>query len=138
MAFRKKVRIYFDQGDPAHIAFHGQHTVIIQRVMEEYVESLGIPWKEWYDSKELFLPVAGFNIQFKKPLYPGKEYTVKIQFVSIGRTSVKTEGEILSLQNEDLCCSVSAAYVCVKSDTFQPRPFPEHWIPLLKKAVTAS
>ena len=135
MAFRKKVRIYFDQGDPAHIAFHGQHTIITQRVMEEYVESLGIPWKEWYDNKELFLPVAQFNIQFKKPLYPGKEYLVEVQFVHIGRSSIKTEGRILTLQDENICCTISAAYVCVGSDNFKSRPFPKHWVPLLKAAL---
>ena len=135
MAFRKKVRIYFDQGDPAHIAFHGQHTIIIQRVMEEYVESLGIPWKEWYDNKKLFLPVVQFNIQFKKPLYPGKEYWVDVQFVHIGRSSIKTEGQIFTLQGEEKCCTISTAYVCVNSDNFKPRSFPKHWVPLLKSAL---
>ena len=134
MAFRKKVRIYFDQGDPAHIAFHGQHTIITQRVMEEYVESLGILWEEWYDNKDLFLPVAQFNIQFKKPLYPGKEYLVEVQFIHIGRSSIKTDCKILNLKDE-VCCCISVVYVCVGSDSFKPQPFPEHWMPLLKKAL---
>ena len=137
MAFRKKIRIYFDQGDPAHIAFHGQHTILAQRVMEEYIESLGISWGEWYGSKERFFPVAKFTIEFKKPLFPGRHYFVDVQFTHLGRTSLKVEYKILSLK-EELCCSIETVYVCVEGRDFRPKPFPKRWRPLLEKAVSDS
>ena len=137
MAFRKKVRIYFDQGDPAHIAFHGQHTIIAQRVMEEYVENIGIPWKEWYASKDIFLPVVEFLIQFKKPLHPGEEYFVDVQFEKVGHKSLTTKYKILSLK-EEVCCLIKAVYVCVDARLFKSQAFPKHWLPLLQKEAGSS
>ena len=134
MDFKKKVRVYFDQGDPARIAFHGQHTLIAQRVLEEYVEYLGIPWKEWFDNRDFFFPVAQFNISFKKPLYPGREYDVSAQFVRLGRTSIEANYKIFNSKKE-LCCNITAVYVCVGLNNFKPMPFPKRWIPLLKKSL---
>ena len=134
MSFRKKVRIYFDQGDPANIAFHGQHTLIVQRVMEDYIQKIGIPWKSWYRNKNIFIPVVHYDIHFKKPLIPGEEYFVDIQLNRIGTSSLTVNYKILSLE-EKLCCSVLATYVCVSAKKFTPRPFPKKWKILLQKAI---
>ena len=134
MSFRKKIRIYFDQGDPANIAFHGQHTLIVQRVMEDYIQKIGIPWKSWYRNRSIFIPVVHYDIHFKKPLIPGKEYFVEIQLSRLGTSSLTVAYKILSLK-EVLCCSVLATYVCVSSKKFKPRPFPKKWKTLLQKAI---
>lgn len=133
MPFRKKIRIYFDQGDPANIAFHGQHTLIVQRVMEEYIQKIGIPWKSWYKNKDIFIPVVHYNIHFKKPLIPGDEYFVDIQFTHVGTSSLKVNYKILTLK-EVTCCNVVAVYVCVDSKKFKSRPFPTRWKSCLQKA----
>ena len=135
MGFRKKIRIYFDQGDPAHIAFHGQHTIIAQRVMEEYIESLGIPWKEWYGDKTRFFPVVKFEISFKKPLYPGSNYFVDVRFKALGKSSL-TVGYTISSLEEEICCEIEAVYVCVEGPQFQASSFPKHWRPLLEKEIS--
>lgn len=134
MPFRKKIRIYFDQGDPANIAFHGQHTIIAQRVMEDYIQDLGIPWEDWYRNKDLFIPVVHYDIQFKKPLIPGNEYFVEVQIEAVGISSVSVNYKILSLKEED-CCLISATYVCVSSKEFKSQPLPEKWKSLLENAL---
>ena len=134
MPFRKKVRIYFDQGDPANIAFHGQHTIIAQRVMEEFICQIGIPWKDWYRSHELFIPVVRYDIHFKKPLIPGDEYFVDVQLARVGESSLTIDYNILNLK-EVLCCSILAVYVCVSAKKWKSRPFPKEWKALLTKAM---
>ena len=136
MPFRKKVRVYFDQGDPAQIAFYGEHSIIVQRVMEDYIRALGIPWDEWYANKEIFMPVVKLRNEYKKPLFPGREYTAELQVAHIGKSSVGFSYKILSLK-EELCCTVDAVYVCVDRSLLKSRPLPENWAALLKKALEA-
>lgn len=128
------MQIYFDQGDPANIAFHGQHTLIVQRVMEDYIQKIGIPWKDWYKNKEIFIPVVHYNIHFKKPLIPGEEYFVDVHFTRVGNSSLTVDYKILSLK-ETVCCTVLAVYVCVDAGKFKSRPFPTKWRSCLQKAM---
>lgn len=134
MPFRKKVRVYFDQGDPANIAFHGQHTIIAQRVMEEYIQQIGIPWKDWYSNKDLFMPVVHYDIHFKKPLIPGEEYFVELEFTRLGKSSLTVDYKILDLK-EVVCCSILTTYVCVSTKDRKSRAFPEKWKSLLEKVI---
>ena len=134
MPFRKKVRIYFDQGDPANVAFHGQHTIIAQRVMEEYIRQIGIPWKDWYRNKDIFIPVVHYDIHFKKPLIPGEEYFVDVQLARVGKSSLTVNYKILSLE-EVLCCSILTTYVCVSAKEWKSQPFPKEWKLFLQKAM---
>ena len=132
MPFRKKVRIYFDQGDPAQVAFYGQHSIIVQRVMEDCIPLLGIPWKDWYGNKNLFMPIVKLHNEYKKPLLPGKDYIVEILITHVGKSSLGCSYKIFSLKKE-LCCTVSAVYVCTDRLLWKSRPFPKKWLPLLKK-----
>jgi len=132
MSFRKQVKVYFDQGDPARIAFHGQHSIIVQRVLEEYIPSIGIPWEEWFENHNLFMPVVRLNHEYKKPLIPGKTYTVEIQITHVGTSSVGCRYKILDIK-EDVCCVIEAVYVCVSRDHFKSKPLPKKWVSLLKE-----
>lgn len=134
MPFRKKVRIYFDQGDPAQIAFYGQHSIIVQRVMEDYIRSLGIPWESWYKSERLFMPVVRLRNEYKKPLFPGEEYIAELQVTHVGKSSVGFFYKILTLK-EELCCVVEAVYVCSDRRRMKSRPLPPEWVIILKKAL---
>ncbi len=131
MAFKKKVKIYFDQGDPARITFHGQHSIIVQRVMEEYISFIGIPWADWFENEDLFMPVVKLNNEYKKPLFPGKEYFVELHIVHIGTSSLGFTYKILTLK-EEVCCIVEAVYVCVDRVHFKSKPLPKKWVSLLK------
>ena len=132
MPFRKKIKIYFDQGDPAHIAFHGQHTIIAQRVMESYVQEIGIDWKDWYDNKEYFMPVVRHDIHFIKPLYPGREYFVEVRFVKLGHSSLTVNYKIVS-PKEELCCRILAVYVCASAKKFKACAFPKDLRKVIEK-----
>ncbi len=137
MAFRKKVRIYFDQGDPARIAFYGQHSIIVQRVMEEYIPSIGIPWEDWFGNNELFMPVVKLNNVYKKPLFPGKEYIVEFSIIHVGKSSVGCNYNILNLK-EEICCVINIVYVCVDGTHLKSRPLPKKWSLILEKHKTPS
>ncbi len=134
MPFRKKVRIYFDQGDPAQIAFYGQHSIIVQRVMEDYIRALGISWEGWYKSDQLFMPVVRLRNEYKKPLFPGEEYIAELQVAHVGKSSVGFLYKILTLK-EELCCIVEAVYVCADRRRLKSRPLPPEWASILKKAL---
>ncbi|MGI9548759.1 MAG: acyl-CoA thioesterase [Bdellovibrionales bacterium] len=132
MAFRKQVKIYFDQGDPARIVFHGQHSIIVQRVLEDFIPEIGIPWEDYFDNKDIFMPLVRLNHEFKKPLYPGETYNVEIQIQHIGRSSLKFEYQILDLKDA-CCCVIESVYVCTNPKNFKSKPLPEKWVELLKK-----
>ena len=124
MTFKKKVRLYFDQCDPAAVAFHGQHGVIAQRVFEDSLSRMGISWDEWFASKVLFFPVTQLNIKYTKPLFPGKEYLIKMRLIYLGKSSLHGSYRILTGKGA-LCCSVFAVYVCVNKAKMKSRPFPK-------------
>ena len=133
MSYRKKIQVYFDQGDPANITFHGEHPVIAQRVFEEcVVKKFGISWNDWFRNSEFVMPVVKLHTDYKKPLHPGEEYFVDLIVTYVGQSSIRCEYKILTLKEEN-CCSISAAYVCVDRKTFKSRPLPEKWVPILKK-----
>ena len=135
MVYRKKVRVYFDQGDPANITFHGEHPVIAQRVFEEYlVEKCKIPWDDWFRNPDLSMPVVKLHTDYLKPLHPGREYFVEARLTRIGTSSLHCEYKILNLK-EEKCCFISAAYVCVDQKTFKSRPLPKDWLAILKEHV---
>lgn len=131
MAFRKTVRIYFDQGDPANITFHGQHSLITQRVMEEYICELGIPWDEWFMNKDFFFPVVQINNTYLQRVFPGREYLVDVRVVHVGKSSLACHYKILTLE-EEICYKVDATYVCVNREPFEAIPIPEKWAKILK------
>ena len=137
MAFRKKVKIYFDQGDPARIAFHGEHSIIVQRVLEEYIPSIGISWEDWFSNNEVFMPIVKLNNEYKKPLYPGKEYIVELNLTHVGKSSVGCGYRILTLE-EEACCIVEAVYVCVDKTSFKSKALPKKWQTILKENQTPS
>lgn len=133
MSMQKRVTVYFDQGDPANIAFHGEHPVIAQRVFENYVVTkLGVSWDEWFRNPEFIMPVVKLYTDYKKPLHPGRDYNVNVMITRIGRSSIHCNYKILTLENEE-CCSIDASYVCVDRKTFKSRPLPEKWLPAFKK-----
>ena len=134
MGLKKKVRVYFDQGDPANIAFHGQHSIITQRVMEEYLVQLGIDWDEWFMNKDFFFPVLQINTSYKKVVLPGKEYWIDVKIVKVGNSSLSCNYKILTLDKEEVCCEVNAIYVCVDRIPFTSRAIPDHWRKILKAA----
>ena len=116
------------------MAFHGQHTIIAQRVMEEYIRQIGIPWKDWYRNKDIFIPVVHYDIHFKKPLIPGEEYFVDVQLARVGKSSLTVDYKILSLE-EALYCSILTTYVCVSAKEWKSQPFPKEWKSYLQKAM---
>ena len=133
MSFRKKITVYFDQGDPANIAFHGEHPVIAQRVFEEYVvKKFDIPWDSWFRNPKFIMPIVKLHTDYKKPLHPGKDYFVDVMVSRVGRSSVHCSYKIFTLKEEE-CCSIEASYVCVDKESFKSRPLPEEWISILKK-----
>lgn len=132
MKFRKKVRTFFDQGDPANIVFHGQHSIIVQRVLEAYIPELGISWDDWFKNKKIFMPVVQLNNEYKKPLHPGRDYFVEVQVHHVGTSSVGCYYRILDLK-EEVCCVVTAIYVCVEKSTFKSCNLPDAWRAILEK-----
>ena len=136
MTFTKKVRLYFDQCDPAAVAFHGQHSLIAQRVFEDSLSKMGISWTEWFAGRTLFFPVAQLNIKYTKPLFPGKEYLVRLRLVYLGKSSLHGSYRILN-SDRILCCSLFAVYVCVNKEKMKSRPFPKPLASRLKSFIKA-
>ena len=134
MSFKKKVKLYFDQADPGGVAFHGQHSNMAQRVFEDYLPTLGISWEEWFANTELFFPVVQLNIKYTKPLFPGKEYLIQMDFTYMGRSSLHGSYKIFNMKKE-LCCSLFVVYVCVNKTQFQSQPFPKKLVTLLRPAI---
>ena len=112
MSFTKKVKLYFDQADPGGVAFHGQHSNMAQRVFEDYLPTLGISWEEWFANTELFFPVVQLNIKYTKPLFPGKEYLIQMDFTYMGRSSLHGSYKIFNMKQRALLLFVCGVCVC--------------------------
>ena len=101
--FEKPIRVHFSNCDPAGIVFHPQYFVLINELMEDFLEDVaGVGFIE-IRRYGVGFPVVSVKTQFTKPSRPsdrlmGQVWVEKIGDKSIAPYVVESESEFLQIR----------------------------------------
>lgn len=123
MTFIRDVTPRFSQLDPAGILFFGEVFPLCAGVYEDFIQSLGFGWEEWFSHPETASPVKHAEAEYFKPLRGGQVYEVCVDILSL-RTSA-FEVEFTLKQGETLHCRVRIVHVFISKATGAKIPIPD-------------
>ncbi len=123
MTFIREVTPRFSQLDPAGILFFGEVFPLCAGVYEDFIQSLGFRWADWFNHPETASPVKHAEAEYFKPLRGGQVYEVCVDILSL-RTSA-FEVQFSLTQGEALHCRVRIVHVFISKATGAKMPIPE-------------
>ncbi|MCB0422389.1 MAG: acyl-CoA thioesterase [Bdellovibrionales bacterium] len=111
MSFSKEIFIHFDEGDPAGILFFGNIFAFAHRAIEEMLAESQVGWKKWFATPGYGAPLRHVEAEFINPLLPGQTYSVTVEVIKVGASSVQFE--TLFHQGQTPCAKVKTSHVFV-------------------------
>ena len=123
MTFIREITPRFSQLDPAGILFFGEVFPICAGVYEDFIQSLGFGWDEWFNHPETASPVKHAEAEYFRPLRGGQVYQVCVDILSL-RTSA-FEVEFALKQDDNLHCRVRIVHVFISKASGGKIPIPE-------------
>lgn len=122
MTFICEITPRFSQLDPAGILFFGEVFPICAGVYEDFLQSLGFGWDEWFRHPETASPVRQANAEYFHPLRGGQVYSVAVEVVSLSTSAFALE---YSLRQQDaLHCRVRIVHVFISKTSGAKIPVP--------------
>lgn len=132
LAFQTKMKIRFRDADPAGIMFFGNILGLTHDVFEEFIDSLGISWQEWFKPVQWACPIRHAEVEYLSPFVPGKTYVAAAQVLKIGQTSFQMQYEFLT-KEQKICARVKVVHSFVDQKTFQKADVPQRYRELFSK-----
>ena len=123
MIFIREVAPRFSQLDPAGILFFGEVFPLCAGVYEDFIQSLGFGWEDWFSHPETASPVKHAEAEYFKPLRGGQVYDVSVEIVSL-RTSA-FQVEFMLKRGETLHCRVQIVHVFISKASGAKVPVPD-------------
>ena len=113
--FEKPIRVHFSNCDPAGIVFHPQYFVLINELMEDFLEDVaGVGFIE-IRRYGVGFPVVSVKTQFTKPSRPSDRLMGQVWVEKIGDKSIRFAFVLKDEAEERLRCVETS--VCVKLQT---------------------
>ena len=110
--FEKPIRVHFSNCDPAGIVFHPQYFVLINELMEDFLEDVaGVGFIE-IRRYGVGFPVVSVKTQFTKPSRPSDRLMGQVWVEKIGDKSIRFAFVLKDEAEERLRCVETS--VCVK------------------------
>lgn len=123
MPFMREVTPRFHQLDPAGILFFGEVFTVCSEVYEDFVQSLGFGWNEWFRSPAIASPVRHAEAEYFAPLQGGQAYQVGVQVLGMGASSFEMGFEFW--REGVLHCRVRIVHVFIDTQTRAKAPVPD-------------
>ena len=132
MTLKTKILVHFDDADPGGIVFFANYLKLAHRALEEALPKAGIPWDQWFATKDYGVPLRHVEADYKQPIHPGTFIHVEQTVKRVGETSV-TFASLLKNETGDLCATVTHTHVFVDMKTKQSIAVPEKIRAILEK-----
>lgn len=87
-AFRVPRRIRFSDCDPAGIVFYPQYFVLLNGVMEDWVDALGIGFADLVSRRRIGLPTVRLEADFRAVSRFGDQVTMALEVERLGGKSL--------------------------------------------------
>ena len=123
MTFIREITPRFSQLDPAGILFFGEVFPICAGVYEDFIQSLGFGWDEWFNHPETASPVKHAEAEYFSPLRGGQVYKIDVEILSL-RTS-GFEVEFTVKRADTLHCRVRIVHVFISKASGTKIPIPD-------------
>ena len=123
MTFIREITPRFSQLDPAGILFFGEVFPLCAGVYEDFIQSLGFGWGEWFSHPETASPVKHANAEYFKPLRGGQVYEVYVDILSLSTSAFEIEFAIK--RAEALHCRVRIVHVFISKASGAKIPIPD-------------
>ena len=110
--FEKPIRVHFSNCDPAGIVFHPQYFVLINELMEDFLEDVAGVGFFVIRRYGVGFPVVSVKTQFTKPSRPSDRLMGQVWVEKIGDKSIRFAFVLKDEAEERLRCVETS--VCVK------------------------
>ena len=135
MGFETSIKIHFDEGDPAGVAFSGHLFGKMHRCYETFVEeALGHNPQSFFLKSQVIYPLRHFEGEYFKPLLPLSTYGVRMGVLKISQTGFRLEYEVHGDSPQVMACFRST-HVAVDGKTWKKKPLPQEFKESLEKFV---
>jgi acyl-CoA thioesterase FadM len=124
LPFVSRLKIRFSHTDAAGISFFGNVFKMAHDAYEDWLESLGFTWAEWFDNDAWAVPIRHSACEYFRPLRPGLECEIQILIEKIGETSLQMKYVFLVAGQK--CCEVQLTHAFVSWETKTKTPIPSH------------
>ncbi len=94
--------VAFDDVDGEGIIFFANYFRIANRALERYLPQVGIPWAAWFADPVVGAPLRHVEGEFSKPLRAGDPFTVKVDLVKLGSSSVQFRFDLFNAECENV------------------------------------
>jgi YbgC/YbaW family acyl-CoA thioester hydrolase len=121
MAFEHKMRVRFQDTDPAGIVFFANIFVYCHEAFEEMLRSFGLPLEEIIGSREQTLPLGHAEADFKRPFRAGVMVTIRVAVARIGDRSFTLEYQMYD-EPGHLLATAQTVHVAVDPRTGHSMP----------------
>jgi 4-hydroxybenzoyl-CoA thioesterase len=122
VGFRTTRRLRFGDCDPSGIAYFPSYLNILVGVLEDYLASLGFPWKTLIEDRRIGVPTVRLDVTFSNPGFQGDELEFDLAVRGIGRSSLDL-GQTISA-NGKVLWTARQRVVATSLDTHQSLAWP--------------
>lgn len=112
MKFSRQLSCSFDQCDPAGIMFYGHVFFICHQTIEEFIQHIGIPWDEWFNNRDLSVPVRHSEAEYLVPIRAGDKFKAILQLNKLGTSSLGFEVWLVNSEGAT-CTKVRSVHVFI-------------------------
>ena len=132
LKFKTMVRIYWNDCDPAGIAYYGNFFRWFEQAEEELFLSLGLSRTDIFQKFSIGLPRVEVWSRFRKTVPEGIMIEVTIWVAKRTNTGMVVNVEIRREGDPEVAAEGYYRMVCVKRPEFKPAPFPEEILNLMR------
>ena len=119
---RRLVR--FEHCDPAGIVFFPRYYQLLNSVVEDWWEHLGLPWSDLIGLRRIGMPTAQLDATFVAPSRLGEGLDFELRVARLGRSSLQLEHRVAGPASDERV-RFSQRIVATSLDTHRPIPWPE-------------
>ncbi len=84
----------FGDCDPSGIAYFPAYLNLLNGVVEDFLESLGVPMPELISQRRIGTPTVQLDCQFRRPSLFGERLSFSLNVVKLGRSSLHIAHEV--------------------------------------------
>lgn len=132
-AFTTTRRLRFGDCDPSGIAYFPAYFNHLVGVVEEFFQSIGVPWPELFAKQRIGTPTVSLETSFSAPGFHGDEMQWSLRVEAVGRSSLRL-AHVVRRDDTELW-RATQVIVATSLDTHRSQAWPDAIRRALTKAM---
>ncbi len=122
-SFEHTTTIHFRQTDMAGVAYFNEAFNVFHDAYEAWVERNFGEKKQWFQHPEWAVPLRAVSCDYKAPLLPFENYTIRISIGDISNSTFSLKSSIT--KGDTVCADISTTHIFLNKNTKRAMPIPE-------------